>query len=194
MRINCQIKFGDIMQEMNEKLQEQLWKEACSVIENSSRKHLAKLGVTLEGSDNQYLEMAFTCPTTDEEYCDFVAILDNEFLQTIRFEYPSVKIQEFPSDIALQVNYDRYEWEHVVQLSVGTVETAVFNKFTYWKCEHDKMTAGFRKSSEEFDLIYLRSLKQLARQLDVEYNYDGNDIYEQMTIIEGAIEEKIGGE
>ena len=94
------------MCEMNNELQEQLWKEACSFIENSSRKHLAKLGVTLEGSDNQYLEMAFTCPTTDEEYCDFVAILDNEFLQTIRFEYPSVKIQEFPSDIALQVNYD----------------------------------------------------------------------------------------
>jgi len=56
------------------------------------------------------------------------------------------------------------------------------------------MAAGFRKSSEEFDLIYLKSLKQLAKQSDVEYSYDGNDIYEEMIIIEGAIEEKLGGE
>ena len=56
------------------------------------------------------------------------------------------------------------------------------------------MAAGFRKSSEEFDLIYLKSLKQLAKQSDVEYSYDGIDIYEEMTIIEGAIEEKLGGE
>lgn len=182
------------MCEMSKELQEQLWAEASAFVENSSRKHLAKLGVTLEGSDNQYLEMAFTCPTTDEEYCDFVTILDNEFLQTIRFEYPSVKIQEFPSDIALQVNYDRYEWEHIVQFSVGTVETVVFNKFNYWKREHEKMTAGFRRSSEEFDLIYLQSLKQMAKQIDVEYNFDGDDIYEEMIVIEGVIEEKLGGE
>ena len=56
------------------------------------------------------------------------------------------------------------------------------------------MAAGFRKSSKEFDLIYLKSLKQLAKQIDVEYNFDGDDIYEEMTIIEGAIEEKLGGE
>lgn len=182
------------MCEMSKELQEQLWAEASAFVENSSRKHLAKLGVTLEGSDNQYLEMAFTCPTTDEKYCDFVTILDNEFLQTIRFEYPSVKIQEFPSDIALQVNYDRYEWEHIVQFSVGNAETSVFNKFQYWKCEHEKMTAGFRRSSKEFDLIYLKSLKQLAKQLDVEYNFDGEDIYGEMLVIEEGIEQKLGGE
>ena len=56
------------------------------------------------------------------------------------------------------------------------------------------MAAGFRKSSKEFDLIYLQSLKQMARQLDVEYNFDGDDIYEEMQVIEGAIEEKLGGE
>lgn len=182
------------MKDMNEKLQEQLWQEASCFVENGSRKHLARLGVTLESADNQYLELAFTCPTTDEEYSDFLSIIDEGFLQEVRFEYPSIRIKEFPSDIALQVNYDRYEWEHIVQLSVGTVETAVFNKFTYWKREHDKMIAGFRKSTVEFDLIYLKSLKQLAKQSDVEYSYDGNDIYEEMTIIEGAIEEKLGGE
>lgn len=182
------------MQEMTKELQDQLWQEASCFVENGSKKHLAHLGVTLEGFDNQYLELAFTCPCDDEGYDDFLSIIDNDFLQTIRFEYPSVKIQEFPSDIALQVNYDRYEWEHIVQLSVGTVETAVFNKFTYWKREHDKMTEGFRRSSEEFDVIYLESLKQLAKQLDVEYSFDGNDIYEEMTIIEGVIEEEIGGE
>jgi len=94
------------MQEMNEKLQEQLWQEASCFVENSSRKHLAHFGVTLEGSDNQYIEMAFTCPTYDEEYFDFLSIIDEEFLQTVRFEYPNVRIQEFASDIALQVNYE----------------------------------------------------------------------------------------
>lgn len=194
MRINCQIKFGDIMQEMNEKLQEQLWKEACCFVENSSRKHISRFGVTLESADDQYLELAVTCPTTDVEYFEFVSIIDDEFFQTIRFEYPTLRIKEFPSDIALQVNYDRYEWEHIVQFSVGTVETAVFNKFNYWKREHEKMTAGFRRSSEEFDLIYLQSLKQMAKQIDVEYNFDGDDIYEEMIVIEGVIEEKLGGE
>ena len=182
------------MQEMTKELQEQLWQEASCFVENSSRKHLAHLGVTLECSDNLYLEVAFTCPTTDEEYCDFLSIIDNEFLQVVRFEHPDLRIQEFPSDIALQVNYDRYEWEHIIQLSVGTVETAVFNKFTYWKREHDKMTAGFRKSSEEFDVIYLESLKQLAKQLGVTYNYVGADIYDEMLVIESAIEEKLGGD
>lgn len=182
------------MKDMNENLQEKLWAEASAFVDNSSRKHLARFGVTLEGSDNQYLELAFTCPTNDEEYCDFLSIIDDEFLQVVRFDYPDVRIQEFHSDIALQVNYDRYEWEHIVQFSVGSAETVVFNRFTYWKREHDKMTAGFRRSSEEFDLIYLESLKQLAKQIDVEYNFDGNDIYDEMTIIEGAIEEKLGGD
>ena len=181
------------MQEINEKLQEQLWKEACCFVENSSRKHLARFGVTLDGNDNQYLEFAFTCPTNDARYCEFLSIIDEDFLQTIRFEYPNVKIQEFPFDIALQVNYDRYEWEHIVQLSVGNVETAVFNKFIYWKREHDKMTAGFRKSTAEFDLIYLKSLRQMAKQIDVSYSYEGDDIYEEMSIIERAIEQKLGG-
>ena len=56
------------------------------------------------------------------------------------------------------------------------------------------MTAGFRRSSKEFDIIYLQSLKKLAKQIDVEYPFDSDDIYEEMTIIEGAIEEKLGGE
>ena len=182
------------MKDMNEKLQEQLWQEASCFVENGSRKHLARLGVTLESADNQYLELAFTCPTTDEEYFDFISIIDEGFLQEVRFGYPSIRIKEFSSDIALQVNYDRYEWEHIVQLSVGSAKTAVFNKFTYWKREHDKMTAGFRRSSEDFDLIYLHSLKQMAKQIDAEYYYDGDDICEEMTIIEGAIEEKLEGE
>lgn len=182
------------MQEMNEKLQEQLWKEACCFVENSSRKHLARFGVTLDGNDNQYLEFAFTCPTNDAGYCEFLSIIDEEFLQELRFEYPNVKIQEFACDIPLEVSFDRYDWQHIVQLSIGTVETAVFNKFIYWRREHDKMVSGFRKSDEGFDLIYLESLKKLAKLLDVEYRYDGDDIYEEMTIIERAIEEKIGGE
>lgn len=181
------------MKDMNENLQEKLWAEASAFVDNSSRKHLARLGVTLEGSDNQYIEMDFTCPCDDEDFNDFLAIIDNEFLQGVRFEYPYVRIQEFPSDIALQVNYGRYEWEHIVQLSVGSAETAVFNKFTYWKREHGKMTAGFRRSSEEFDLIYLQTLKQMAKQLDVEFSFDGDDIYEHMLVLERAIEEKLGG-
>ena len=60
MRVNCLITYGDIMNEMDNELQEQLWEEACIFVENSSRKHLARLGVTLDGSDNQYLELAFT--------------------------------------------------------------------------------------------------------------------------------------
>ena len=182
------------MCEMSKELQEQLWAEASAFVENGSRKHLAKLGVTLEGSDNQYMELSFTCPCCDEDFDDFLAIIDNDFLQVVRFEHQNVRIQEFACDIPIGVDFDRYDWQHIVQFSIGGVETAVFNKFTYWKREHDKMAAGFRKSSEEFDLIYLKSLKQLAKQSDVEYSYDGNDIYEEMTIIEGAIEEKLGGE
>ena len=41
------------MCEMTKELQEQLWAEASVFVENGSRKHLAKLGVTLEGSDIQ---------------------------------------------------------------------------------------------------------------------------------------------
>ena len=179
---------------MSEKLQEQLWAEASAFVDNSSRKHLARLGVTLDGNDNQYLELSFSCPCNDEDFDDFLAIIDNDFLQVVRFEYPHVRIQEFVCDIPIEVNFDRYEWEHIVQLSIGDATTSAYNKFTYWKREHDKMAAGFRKSSKEFDLIYLKSLKQLAKQIDVEYNFDGDDIYEEMIIIEGAIEEKLGGE
>ena len=181
------------MQEMSNELQDKLWQEASCFVENSSRKHLAHLGVTLEGSDNQYIEMAFTCPTYDEEYGDFLSIIDEEFIQVVRFEHPSVRIQEFACDIPVEVDFDRDDWQHVVQLSVGTVETAIFNKFQYWKREHDKMTTGFRKSAAEFDLIYLKSLRQMAKQIDISYFYDGDDIYEEMLIIERAIEEKLGG-
>ena len=54
------------------------------------------------------------------------------------------------------------------------------------------MTAGFRRSDEEFDLIYLESLKQMAQQLGIEYDVTG-DIYNQMLIIENSIEQKLGG-
>lgn len=180
--------------EMSEKLQEQLWAEASAFVDNSSRKHLVRFGVTLDGNDNQYLELAFTCPCSDEDFDDFLFIIDNDFLQTIRFEYPNVRIQEFACDIPIEVDFDRYDWQHIVQFSIGDVNTAVYNKFVYWKREHDKMAAGFRKSSKEFDLIYLQSLKQMARQLDVEHNFDGDDIYDEMQVIEGAIEEKLGGD
>lgn len=194
MSLNWNNKFfGDIMQEMTKKLQEQLWQEASCFVENSSRKHLAHLGVTLEGSDNQYIEMAFTCPTYDEEYCDFLSIIDEEFLQVVRFEQPNVRIQEFACGIPIEVDFDRDDWQHIVQFSIGDVNTSVFNKFTYWKREHDKMAAGFRKSTVEFDLIYLKSLRQMAKQIEVEYDYDGDDIYEEMLIIERAIEQKLGG-
>lgn len=186
--------FGEIMCEMTKELQEQLWAEASAFVENSSRKNISRFGVTLDGNDNQYMELAFTCPCDDENYDDFISIIDADFLQTVRFEHPSVRIQEFPSDFALRVNYDRYEWEHIVQFSIGGVNTAVYNKFVYWKREHDKMAAGFRRSSKEFDLIYLKSLKQMAKQLDVTYSYTGSDIYDEMTVIESAIEEKLGGD
>lgn len=83
------------MCEMSKELQEQLWAEASAFVENGSRKHLAKLGVTLEGSDNQYMELSFTCPCCDEDFDDFLAIIDNDFLQVVRFEHQNVRIQEF---------------------------------------------------------------------------------------------------
>ena len=182
------------MCEMTKELQEQLWAEASAFVETGSRKHLAHFGVTLEGSDSQYLELSFTCPCSDEDFDDFLFIIDNDFLQTVRFEYPSVRIQEFACDIPIEVDFDRYDWQHIVQFSIGGAKTSVYNKFTYWKREHDKMTAGFRESSKEFDLIYLQSLKQMARQLDVTYNYNESDIYDEMLVIESVIEQKLGGD
>ena len=172
---------------MSKEIQEKLWQEAKCFIANSSKKHLAHFGVTLDGVDDQYLELSFTCPCNDEEFDDFLAIIDNEFLQTIRFEYPSVMIQEFACDIPIEVCFDRDDWEHIVQLSVGDDSTALFNKFTYWKIEHNKMAAGFRKSNLAFDKIYILSLKQMARHLGVDYNYGGNDLYDEMIVIERAI-------
>ena len=87
------------MCEISNELQEQLWAEASAFVENSSRKHLARFGVTLDGNDNQYLELSFTCPCNDETFDDFITIIDNDFLQTVRFEYPNVRIQEFACDV-----------------------------------------------------------------------------------------------
>lgn len=173
--------------EMNEQLQQQLWDEAVSFVENGSKKNLAHLGVTLEGVDNQYIELSFTCKCCDEDYQDFVDIVDEEFLQTIRFDYNNVRIQEFASDIPIEVDFDWNEWQHVVQLSMGNEETDIYNKFIYWIREHEKMTSGFRQSMESFDKIYLQSLKQMAKKLGVDYTYDGDDLYDEMIIIERAI-------
>ena len=49
------------------------------------------------------------------------------------------------------------------------------------------MVAGFRKSNLAFDKIYILSLKQMARHLGVDYNYGGNDLYDEMIVIERAI-------
>lgn len=182
------------MQEMSKELQEQLWAEASAFVDNSSRKHLAKLGVTLDGSDNQYLELSFTCPCNDADFDDFLTIIDNDFLQVVRFEYPNVRIQEFACDIPIEVNFDRYEWEHIVQLSIGVANTSLYNKFIYWQKEHDKMVSGFRKSSKLFDNAYIVALRQMAKHLDVTYSYEGDDIYEEMLVIENIIQEKMGGE
>lgn len=189
--INCFINLfdGDIMQEMSEELQEQLWHEAATFVANGSRKNLAHLDATLDGCDNQYIEIAFTCKCSDEDYQDFIDILDDEFLQTIRFEYSNVKIQEFGSDIPIEVDYDCYLWQHVIQLSMGDKETDTYNKFIYWIREHEKMTYGFRQSIESFDRIYLQSLRQMAKQLDVVYDFKGGDMYEEMISIESAIHE-----
>lgn len=173
--------------EMNEKLQQKLWNEAVNFVENGSRKNLAHLGVTLDGVDNQYMELSFTCKCSDEDYQDFVDIVDEEFLQIVRFEYSSIRIKEFASDIPIEVSQDRDDWEHVIQLSVGDANTDVYNKFVYWQREHEKMTSGFRQSMESFDKIYLASLKQMAKYLDVDYAYDGKDIYEEMIVIERVI-------
>ena len=40
------------MNEMAKELQEQLWQKASCFVKNSSKKHLAHFGVTLEGSDS----------------------------------------------------------------------------------------------------------------------------------------------
>ena len=172
---------------MSKELQEQLWEEATSFVANGSLKNLAHLGVTLDSVDNQYLELSFTCKTSDEDYQDFVDIVDDEFLQIVRFEYSNIRIKEFASDIPLEVSYNRDDWEHVVQLSIGDENTDIYNKFVYLQREHEKMTSGFRQSMESFDKIYLQSLKQMARHLDVDYAYDGDDIYEEMIVIERAI-------
>ena len=175
------------MQEMTKELQEKLWAEACSFVENGGRKNLASLGVTLDSIDNQYMELSFTCDSNEEQYVDFVDIIDDEFLQVVRFEYSNIRISEFACDIPIEVSQDRDEWEHVIQLSVGDVNTDVYNKFVYWQREHEKMTSGFRQSMESFDKIYLQSLKQMARHLGVDYCYDGDDLYDEMIIIERAI-------
>lgn len=176
------------MQEMTKELQEKLWAEACSFVENGGRKNLAHLGVTLDSVNNQYLELSFTCKTSDEDYQDFVDIVDDEFLQIVRFEYSNIRIKEFASDIPLEVSYDRDDWEHVVQLSLGDENTNIYNKFLYWEREHEKITSGFRQSMESFDKIYLQSLKQMAKKLGVDYTYDdGDDLYDKMIVIERAI-------
>lgn len=178
------------MQEMSEELQEQLWQEVATFVANGSRKNLAHLDVTLDGCDNQYMELSFTCKCSDEDYQDFIDILDDEFLQTIRFEYSNVKIQEFGSDIPIEVDFDRNDWQHIIQLSMGDKETDTYNKFIYWIREHEKMTSGFRQSIESFDRIYLQSLRQMAKQLDVEYgDFKDGDIYDEMILIESVIHE-----
>lgn len=172
---------------MNEQLQQKLWNEAVNFVENGSRKNLAHLGVTLDGVDNQYMELSFTCKCSDEDYQDFVDIVDEEFLQIVRFEYSSIRIKEFASDIPIEVSQDRDDWEHVIQLSVGDANTDVYNKFVYWQRENEKISQGLRQSIKSFDRIYLASLKQMAKYLDVNYTYDGNDLYEEMIVIERAI-------
>ena len=175
------------MQEMTKELQEQLWDEAVSFVENGSRKNIESLEVTLDGADNQYLELSFTCDSSEEDYADLTDIIDDEFLQVIRFEYSNIRISEYASDIPIEVSQDCNYWQHVIQLSVGDKNTDVYNKFLYWIREHEKMTSGFRQSMESFDKIYLQSLKQMARHLGVDYCYDGDDLYDEMIIIERAI-------
>ena len=174
---------------MSKELQEQLWEEATSFVANGSRKNLAHLGVTMDSVDNQYMELSFTCKTSDEDYQDFVDIVDDEFLQIVRFDYSNIKIKEFPNEVPIEVSYDRDDWEHVVQLSIGDENTDIYNKFVYWEREHEKMTSGFRQSMESFDRIYLASLRQMAEYLGVVYDFKGGDIYEEMICIESAIHE-----
>ena len=173
--------------EMSKELQEKIWQEATNFVENGSRKNLAHLGVTLDGVDNQYMELSFTCKCSEEDYQDFVDIVDEEFLQNVRFEYSNIRISEFACDIPIEVSQDRDDWEHVIQLSVGDENIDIYNKFVYWQREHEKITSGFRQSMESFDKIYLQSLKQMARHLDVDYCYDGDDLYDEMIVIERAI-------
>lgn len=173
--------------EMSKELQEKIWQEATNFVENGSRKNLAHLGVTLDGVDNQYIELSFTCKCSDEDYQDFVDIVDDEFLQIVRFEYSNIRISEFTSDIPIEVSQNRDDWEHVIQLSVGDENTDIYNKFVYWQRENEKILQGLRQSIKSFDRIYLASLKQMAKYLDVNYTYDGNDIYEEMIVIEKEI-------
>lgn len=182
--------------EMSKELQQQLWEEAKCFIENSSRKDIIRLGVTLDGSDDKFMELSFTVPTSDIGYDEFVDLINSDFLQEIRFEYSDVKIQEFPTYEKIEVSYDRFEHEHVVQLSIGDKNTSIFNKFSYWKFEHLKMNSGFKKSTKEFDLIYLQSLKQMANYLGVEFDFEGTDMYDEMLLIEKSIDEYFlkGGE
>ena len=105
----------------------------------------------------------------------------------MRFEYSNIRIKEFASDIKIDISQDRDDWEHIVQLSLGDENTNIYNKFVYWQREHEKMTSGFRQSLESFDRIYLQSLKQMAKHLGVNYTYGGNDIYDEMIVIERAI-------
>ena len=172
---------------MSKELQEKIWQEATSFVENGSKKNLAHLGVTLDGADNQYMELSFTCDSNEEQYVDFVDIIDDEFLQVVRFEYSNIRIKEFASDIKIDISQDRDDWEHIVQLSLGDENTNIYNKFVYWQREHENMTSGFRQSLESFDRIYLQSLKQMARHLGVDYCYNGDDLYDEMIIIERAI-------
>ena len=174
---------------MSKELQEKIWQEATSFVENGSKKNLVRLGVTLDGVDNQYMELSFTCDSNEEQYVDFVDIIDDEFLQVVRFEYSNIRIKEFASDIKIDISQDRDDWEHIVQLSLGDENTNIYNKFVYWQREHEKMTSGFRQSLESFDRIYLQSLKQMAKHLGVNYTYGGNDIYEEMIVIERSIHE-----
>ena len=175
------------MQEMSKELQQQLWDEAVSFVENGSRKNIESLEVTLDGADNQYLELSFTCDSSEEDYADLTDIIDDEFLQVIRFEYSNIRISEYASDIPIEVSQDCNYWQHVIQLSVGDKNTDVYNKFVYWQRENEKISQGLRQSIKSFDRIYLASLKQMAKYLDVNYTYDGNDIYEEMIVIEKEI-------
>ena len=167
---------------MDKELQNKLWEEATIFIENSRTKYMINLDVTLDGVDNMYMELAFTCDCEDKSYIDFIDIID-EFLQLLRFEYSSVKIQEFSNEEIVLEN----KWEHIIQLSQGNSETEIYNKFRYSVIEHELFISGFYRSIEEIDAIYLQSLKEMARKLKITYQFDGNDKYEEMIVLERAM-------
>lgn len=106
------------MQEMSAQLQQDIWQESCSLIRVATDKYPTIFDVILEGVDNQYLEIAFTCQTCDIEYSKFLSIIKEEFLTTIKNKWPSLKIQEFAYDKPFEVDFDRYDWQHVAQFSV----------------------------------------------------------------------------